>query len=138
MTEPAAWSGVHHLTLNVQDVAASERWYREVLGFDRLTEYETEDFRRVLLRHAASGMVLGLNRHTSPEAAEPFSERRAGLDHLALRVADRAALEAWAARFDALGVEHSPIQPAVTPGSALVVFRDPDGIQLEIFAPPPA
>ena len=138
MTDPLAWSGVHHLTLNVQDVAASERWYCDVLGFDRLTEYETGDFRRVLLRHAGSGMVLGLNRHTSPEAAEPFSERRAGLDHLALGVADRAALEAWVARFDALGVAHSGIQPSLTPGSALVVFRDPDGIQLEVFAPPPA
>lgn len=136
MTEPAAWSGVHHLTINVQDVAASERWYSDVLGFDRLTEWETENFRRVLLRHPASGMVLGLNRHTSPEAAEPFDERRAGLDHLALHVADRAALEAWVARFDALGVTHSGIQPAGTPGSALVVFRDPDGIQLEVFAPP--
>ena len=131
------WSGYHHLTLNVQDVERSAQWYCDVLGFTRLTSYATDAFERVILFHRDSGVTLGVNRHHTPEAAEPFDERRAGLDHLALRVADRHALEAWVARFDEFGVQHSAVKPAAVPGSFLVVFRDPDGTQLEMFAPVP-
>ena len=136
--QAATWSGFHHVTLNVQDVTASEQWYRDVLGFARLTGYGTETFERVILRAADGRTTLGLNRHTAPEAEQPFDERRAGLDHLALQVADREALEAWGERFESLGVAHSEIKPAAVPGSFLIVFRDPDGIQLEMFAPPSA
>lgn len=135
MTDSAAWTGFHHVTINVQDVDKSERWYVEVLGFARLTQYRTDEFDRVILRHP-SGAILGLNRHHAPEAGEPFNERRAGLDHLAFTVADRDALRAWVERFDTLRVTHSDITPFAMPGAFLVAFRDPDGIQLEIFAAP--
>lgn len=134
-TSAATHGGFHHLTLNVQDVARSEKWYGEVLGFERVAGYETEAFARVILRHPGSGAILGLNRHAAAVAGEPFDERRSGLDHLALRVAGRAALAAWLERFDTLGVPHSDVKPGATPGSLLVTFRDPDGLQLEVFAP---
>jgi len=127
--------GFHHLTVNVQDVDRSERWYCEVLGFERIRRIETEAFTRVILQHRESEATLGLNRHAAEVAAEPFDERRAGLDHLAFRVSDRAGLDAWAARFDELGVEHSGVKPGTAPGAFLVVFRDPDGLQLEVFLP---
>jgi len=127
--------GIHHLTLNVQDVGGSETWYGEVLGFEPVRRIETDAFTRVILRHPESGAMLGLNRHAAEVADEPFDERRAGLDHLALRVADRSQLDAWAARFDELGVPHSGVKPGGVPGTFLVVFRDPDGLQLEVYAP---
>jgi len=61
-----------------------------------------------------------------------FDERAVGLDHFALRVPDRAALEAWAKHLDHLGVEHSGVQEEQ--GGPLIVFRDPDNIQLELWA----
>ncbi len=131
---PPALSGFHHVTLNVQDVEKSERWYCEVLGFARVTDYATDTFERVIMRHPDSGAVIGLNRHVGPVSAEPFDERRAGLDHLALRVPDRDTLDAWILRFDERRVAHSEIKAAAIPGSFLVVFRDPDDIQLEVFA----
>lgn len=134
MTE-ASWAGFHHLTLNVHDVGKSEQWYTEVLGFRRLTSYATDAFERVILGHD-SGAILGLNRHAAPEADEAFTERRTGLDHLALRVADRGTLEEWTRRFARLRVEHSEIKAGALPGSWLVAFRDPDNIQLELFSPP--
>jgi glyoxylase I family protein len=127
--------GVHHLTVNVHDVDRSERWYGEVLGFEPVRRIETDAFARVILRHPGSGATLGLNRHTAEVADEPFDERRAGLDHLALRVSDRSALDAWVGRFEELGIPHSDVKPGGVPGSFLVVFRDPDGLQLEIYAP---
>jgi len=129
--------GFHHLTVNVQDVDTSEKWYGEVLGFERSRRIEVDAFTRVILRHPRSGMILGLNRHAAEVAAEPFDERRAGLDHLAFLVSGRPELEAWARRFDELGVAHSGVKPGTAPGSFLVVFRDPDGLQLEVFSPAP-
>jgi hypothetical protein len=41
-------------------------------------------------------------------------------------------LEEWVGHLDALGVKHSAIQEEL--GGPLVVFRDPDNIQLELHA----
>lgn len=135
MPQLPPWSRLHHVTLNVQDVERSAHWYEQVLGFSRVTTSSTEQFDRVVLAHA-NGVILGLSRHMAPEAAEPFSESRAGLDHLAFAVADKQALDEWVAHFDRLDVPRSEIKPAVMPRAYLVVFRDPDGIQLEVFASP--
>lgn len=48
-------------------------------------------------------------------------------------MAGEKALSAWVARLDAAGVPHSGIQVTPATGSALVAFRDPDGIQLELY-----
>ena len=130
----ATLSGFHHVTVNVQDLERSERWYNQVLGFTRVTAYATGGFQRVIMRHPESGAVLNLNHHTGPIAAEPFDERRAGLDHLALAVPDRGTLDAWVSRFDEFNVTHSQVKPGAIPGSFLIVFRDPDDLQLEVFA----
>jgi glyoxylase I family protein len=128
------FSAIHHVAINVHDLERSERWYTEVLGFRRLAPFAGDRFSRVLLRHA-SGMLIGLTRHDDPEAVTPFNERRPGLDHFAFQVADRAQVEAWVARFDELGVPHSEVRHTPITGSYLVVFRDPDNIQLEMYAP---
>ena len=57
-----------------------------------------------------------------------------GLDHVAFGVADRDELEKWTRRLDEIGVAHGGIKDAAY-GSG-VSFRYPDGIALEIFAPP--
>lgn len=133
MESQASLSGIHHVALNVRDVEESARWYGDVLGFAPLFPYDTDDFERRLVRHP-SGVVLGLTRHRHPDAATPFSERRTGLDHLAFAVDDPSVLEVWAERLTAAGVEHSGVKVTPTTGSALVTFRDPDGIQLEVYA----
>jgi glyoxylase I family protein len=56
---------------------------------------------------------------------------------MAFAVADRAGLDEWAERLAAAGVPHSPVAPANSiPGAAVLVFRDPDNIQLELFYQP--
>jgi len=130
----ATMSAIHHVAINVHDLESSERWYTRVLGFRRLGPFAGDGFGRMLVRHP-SGVVLGLTRHDDPEADVPFSERRTGLDHVAFGVADRETLEAWIAWFDELGVAHSEIKQTPLTGSFLVAFRDPDGIQLELYAP---
>ena len=70
-------------------------------------------------------------QHPNP-VSDSFDERTIGLDHFALRVPDRAALEAWAQHLDEVGVQHSGVKEEV--GGPLIVFRDPDDIQLELWA----
>jgi glyoxylase I family protein len=126
---------IHHLGFTVRDVERSADWYVEVLGFRRDGGYTAPDGarRKVFLRHDGLDARLGLTQHRDG-AGDPFDETRVGLDHLAFTVADRAALDDWAARLDAAGVVHSAVAPANSiPGAAVLVFRDPDHIQLEFF-----
>jgi glyoxylase I family protein len=130
--------GIHHLGLTVRDVHASAVWYRDVLGFRCVDEYEAPDGarRKVFLRHDGLLVRLGLTQHRAG-SRDPFDETRVGLDHLAFCVADRPELEAWAQRLSDAGVIHSPIAAANSiPGAAVLVFRDPDNIQLELFVDP--
>ena len=135
-----ALTGLHHLGLTVRDVEASAAWYAGVLGFRRTGEFAAPDGsrRKVFLRHEGLAVRLGLTQHR-PGAAGPFDETRTGLDHLAFAVSARAGLDAWAARLAAAGVTCSPVAPANSvPGAAVLVFRDPDNIQLELFFDPSA
>jgi glyoxylase I family protein len=132
--------GLHHLGLTVRDVKVSAAWYEDVLGFRRAGDFEAPDGarRKVFLRHEGLGVRLGLTQHRhGPQ--DLFDETRPGLDHLAFAVADRADLDAWAERLAGAAVTHSSIAAANSvPGAAVLVFRDPDNIQLELFFDPSA
>lgn len=126
------FTGVHHVNFTVTDLERSAAWYAEVLGLDRGWEMPDTEGRgqKVVLLHPASPLRLVLTRHQTSQG-EAASEFRTGLDHLAFTVTDRAELEAWRARFDECGVEHSEIKEGAT--GWLIVFRDPDNIQLEVY-----
>ncbi|MEJ2889460.1 VOC family protein [Actinomycetospora aeridis] len=130
--------GVHHLGLTVADVERSARWYCAVLDFFRVGEFGGPDDprRKVFLNHPGFRLRLGLVEHRGG-AGDRFDETRTGLDHLAFSVPDGDHLDRWAARIAEHGVEFSPAVPANTvPGASVIVLRDPDGIQLELFADP--
>lgn len=128
--EQAGFFGIGHLDLSVSDVEASAAWYEKVLGLRRLRRVDFPKRTMIVLRHDASGLVLGLNQHEG-FPGEPFDEKRAGLDHVGFGVDLRQDLDAWEARLAALGVEHSPV--ADTEAGSALVFRDPDHIQLELW-----
>jgi catechol 2,3-dioxygenase-like lactoylglutathione lyase family enzyme len=127
-------AGIHHINLTVRDLARSVAWYSRLFGapkaFDDVDEQQ--GWAKAGLRHPGSGLFINFTQHRG-SAGEAFDERRTGLDHVAFRVADRAELEAWRARLEELGVEHSPIKEAGY--GDVLTFRDPDNIQLEIYAP---
>jgi len=133
MSEPS-FDAIHHVAINVRDLERSVQWYTDVLGFAPLFPYDTEDFNRRIMRHP-SGVVIGLTRHNHADGDLTFNERRTGLDHLAFGVDSQDDLEAWAKHLDNAGVTHSGVKVTPTTGSALIAFRDPDNIQLELTAP---
>jgi glyoxylase I family protein len=122
--------GLGHIDLTVTDVERSVRWWEEVMGFSLVAQSERQGFKVWNVFHP-SFLSIGLVQFDEP-ATERFNERAIGLDHLALRVPDRAALEEWARHLGNLGIAHSGIQEEN--GGPLLVLRDPDNIQLELWA----
>ena len=131
-------TGVQHVALTVSDACSSAGWYARTLGLRVVAEFAEDggDRYKIILADPAGRLTVGLVEHRGA-AAERFDERRPGLDHLAFTVAGRAELDAWAARLDALQVPYSPIAAArLDPRNAVLVLRDPDNVQLELFAIP--
>jgi glyoxylase I family protein len=118
----ATFVGVDHFRLNVRDVKQSVAWYREVLGFDE-PWYLGEI---AILRHADSNLEMVLR----PRGASTGAADQSAFDHLAFRVQDRAELDAWEARLQAMGLDLH-ITPAV--GGVSINIEDPDGHDLELF-----
>lgn len=130
------FTGVNHVALTVRDLPRSVAWYSDLLGLQKIGELPDEGGRgaKVLFRHPTSGLVIVLCAHKA-NPGEPFSEFRTGLDHLSFTVRDRAELDAWQARFAERGVTHSLIYESPSGRGAVLVFRDPDNIQLEMYLP---
>jgi glyoxylase I family protein len=123
---------ISHVALTVRDLRVSVPWYARLIGSDPVLDEDTGPFRHAVF--VVGGTMLGL--HQFPEGVEEGtpSPRRLGMDHVAFGVGDRAALVDWARRMDELGVVRGAIVDAHY-GSGLA-FTDPDGIPLEVFAPP--
>jgi glyoxylase I family protein len=123
---------VHHVALTVSDARRSQQFYTDLLGFNFVTDFGP----KALLHNG--GVLLALNPPPDPAQAIPvdrFDENRIGLDHLSLSVASMADLEAAASLFDAKGVSRGEIKPLEPFGIAVLAFRDPDNIQVELTAP---
>lgn len=123
---------IAHVALTVRDLGSSVPWYTELFDEDPVLDEDTGPFRHVVWM--VGGTLVGLHQFPDTDVATPFTERRAGLDHIAFGVADRNELEIWEKRLDQLAVSHGDIIDA-SYGSGLA-FRDPDGLPLEFFAPP--
>lgn len=123
-------STIHHISLTVREIERSVPWYSDVLGLTRLMDERHPDGGgyAVVLGKPDWSMCVGLHTHDT-NAGEAFAEHRTGLDHVSFLVSSRAELDEWEAHLSELGVTHSPVNDQ--DGYSVVVFRDPDNIQLE-------
>jgi glyoxylase I family protein len=133
--QPGPIDALHHISLTVSDLERSVPWYRETLGLGVVGDQQHAEGRTVVLAPSSGAFVILLQEHKAHEGAT-FSEHRPGLDHLSFRVDDVEALEHWRARFDELGVGHQALRKEDF--GAVLIFRDPDRIQLELFVDPRA
>jgi catechol-2,3-dioxygenase len=127
-----AITGISHVDLSVTDIEASHEWYRELFAAVPLLRgrNDAHSLEVSYLIEPTSGVIIGLEQHDA-NVGGPFDERRVGLDHLAFNVASRAELDAWLGRLDELEIPHSGITEQDQ--WDVLVFRDPDNIQLELF-----
>jgi catechol 2,3-dioxygenase-like lactoylglutathione lyase family enzyme len=137
-----ATGGIHHLRLTVTDVARSREFYTSLLGFDVAVEAppagdpSAEAMNRVLFGGVVmvrGNLLMGL-RPVAPRD-DRFDEDRVGLDHLSFSVATREELDQAVRLFDERGVPHGEIAILSSFGIAVLPFRDPDNIQVELTAP---
>jgi glyoxylase I family protein len=125
-------TGGHHIALTVRNADESAAWYCELLGLQVVMEGDDPTVRFRVLADPESGWLLGVRQYHGHEEGT-FDELRTGLDHFAFGVSSLAVLKAWEDRLQEMGVIHSPI--AETPIGTVIVFRDPDNIQLEFWLP---
>ena len=122
-------SGFHHVKLPVSDVGASRAWYERVLGFGTTIEFvEDGTVRGVALAWEGAAGQLAL-RH-DPDRAKALS----GFDALALLVPSREDVRTWQARLDEAGEPNGGIVTGHRGGAVLVGLRDPDGIEVRLYA----
>lgn len=128
--------GINHLTLTVSDVPRSRDFYTQVLNFTVMMELAPE---RVILTNGQTLLVLTepWDRSAAPLTNDRFHENRIGLDHVSFGVDSMEALRGAAAELDRLGVQRGEIRDLSGAGlpMAVMAFRDPDNIQLELTAP---
>ena len=126
----AQTTGIHHITLRVNDMEESRRFYQDVLGFDVQTPQDD-------IYYFVSGQTIVVLSPPLPGTpdGDRFSEYRIGVDHLAFTVQDRTELERLVASLREAGVETEGIEvePKLGLNKEYVCFRDPDNVQLEFF-----
>lgn len=135
---------LHHLALTVTDLDVSIRWYEEVFAVHFLMDAPHQGGVGKVLADDAHQVMLVLHHHDANDGGV-FRETSTGMDHAGFIVPSRTDLEAWQTHLESHGVTRmdvaekpltqSPI--ADEPYGSVLVFRDPDNIQLEIFSPPP-
>ena len=145
MTIPLSLGPVHHVRLTVTDVERSRSFYTELLGFQIAMETPPpagDPYHELTLDLLQGGIVLvngdlllGLRPVDAARATDRFDPYRCGLDHLSFAVAGPADLEMAARAFRDHGVEHSEITELPPFGIAVLPFKDPDGVALELTAP---
>jgi glyoxylase I family protein len=123
-------SSIHHLAITVSDADASAAFYGELLGLEEAFTIDDESLRARVF--GGDGFLFGV-RHYKQYDKDRFTEFRVGMDHFAFAVPDRESLDLYEHRLDEMGATYTPA--AETPSGAVVVFRDPDGIQGEFFLP---
>ena len=124
-------SGLSHVAIRVADLAKSRHFYADVLGFPPILEADDV----VLFQVGTSQLAL---RGGAAETArdDRFDPYRIGLDHVAFAVSDAGQLSEMQRVLDQAGVRNEGVQDDA-PNAKALVFYDPDGIALEMYAVAP-
>jgi catechol 2,3-dioxygenase-like lactoylglutathione lyase family enzyme len=126
-------AGGHHIAFTVTDADRSAQFYSDLLGMQIVMHGEDGNVKFRVLMHPDTGWVIGVRQYPGHPDGR-FEEFRTGLDHFAFAVSNRQELEAWQGALAQRGIEFTPITE--TPIGQVIVFRDPDNIQLEFWLSP--
>jgi glyoxylase I family protein len=124
------FSRVSHVSFSARDAEVSAQWWAALLDLTEIDRVAGDGWRGILLLHPSTQTIIEFQQHDANQG-EAFDPLRTGLDHMAFKVDTRAELDEWLTRFEQLGVRHTPI--ADRDYGAVLTFKDPDGIQFEMF-----
>ncbi|WP_423923587.1 VOC family protein [Frigoribacterium sp. 2-23] len=124
-------AGYAHVAITVSDLDRSLAFYERLLGAGPVGRIQLDGLDRHLFS-VGRGQILGVTGYDAGRD-DAFDPTMPGLDHIGLAVADRDGVVAWQEHAASVGIE-SDLQD-VDFGHALMI-KDPDGNQIEFFAPP--
>jgi catechol 2,3-dioxygenase-like lactoylglutathione lyase family enzyme len=125
-------TGAHHAALTVTDADRSAAFYCDLLGLTQILDGSDDTVTYRVMMHPECGWIMGVRQYPAG-SGDSFDEMRTGLDHLAFGVSSRDELTAWEGELSQRGIPFTPA--AETPIGTVVVFRDPDNVQLEFWLP---
>lgn len=131
---PFPLEGIDHVLLVVRGIDRSIRFYAEVLGCRLEKRYPQWGMAQL----RAGAALINLVDVSVPEGAWAESEGKGrNMDHLCLALGphDEEALRAHLARHR-VAIEEESVHAGARGESLSLYVRDPDGIMLELKAPP--
>lgn len=117
-----------HSCLRVMDLEASEKFYREALGFKVSRKKEFPEHKFTLSYMVSEGSDFELELTWNHDQEEPY-ELGNGYSHLAVGVAD---LEASHKRHEEMGLEPKPLKGLPGSPPKFYFLSDPDGYLVEV------
>ncbi|MEA9986439.1 MULTISPECIES: VOC family protein [Subtercola] len=121
---------LHHIAVIASDYERSKAFYADTLGFVLEAEYFRAERGSWMGKLALNGTYM-LELFSFPDAPPRSSGPEAlGLRHLAFAVADVAAARA---ELEAKGYACEELRHDPNTLKAMVFFRDPDGLPLELY-----
>jgi catechol 2,3-dioxygenase-like lactoylglutathione lyase family enzyme len=124
--------GLHHLDLNVRDLAMSEPFYRELLGY---LGYRELDRGEGWVSFGTVGFYMTLVQTGEPYLYHGFHRKRIGVNHLAFPAASPAAvdkLHAWLVEREIPVLYGGPLDMSSERGlNYALFFEDPDRLKIE-------
>lgn len=124
-------AGLHHAMLTVCDLDRSSNFYGGVMGLETFRTIPDDGVAGAkVIFSLPDGNYFGIVQHARGDESR-FDEMRTGLDHISFTVTAEE-LPAWQKRFGAAGISSSEPAPAAS-GEMVIIVRDPDNIQVQIF-----
>ena len=137
---PVKLGGIHHAAYRCKDAAETVAWYARVLGMDYTSAFsedhvpstgEHDPYMHVFLDAGHGNVIAFFELPGQPEMGRD-PNTPAWVQHIALRVADEAALVSAKAHIEGCGVK--VIGPTHHGVFKSIYFFDPNGHRLELAA----
>jgi catechol 2,3-dioxygenase-like lactoylglutathione lyase family enzyme len=127
---------VNHIGINVKDIEASMRFYREIFGFEQVGDLV--DNGHLGYMKAPGGMTIEFIKCDTRTKA-PYNVGEAGVyRHMAFTLRDEEDFPVYLERLrrakeqDFPGIEYGNLEYLPYLNLDILLFRDPDGIEIEL------
>jgi catechol-2,3-dioxygenase len=120
---------LRNVKVPVADIGIAIEWYAKAFGFQTMIEFRDD----AGVVRGVHGELPGIGPVLALREDEPAARGLGAFAIANFEVPDRAALEAWAAHLDEVGVQHDPIVDG--PRVSVLVLRNPDGQEIHLYTP---
>jgi catechol 2,3-dioxygenase-like lactoylglutathione lyase family enzyme len=129
-SRPPPTKGLRHVALFVRDMAAMERFYRDVIGY--AVEWRPSE-RELYMTLGSDNLAL----HALEAPTTLGEPRESRLDHIGLLMRTPEDVDAWASWLESRGVSLDTRPRLHRDGAKSFYARDPEGNRIQFIWHPP-